>query len=484
MSNVLEFTLGLTTGSFLSRIEEARGKVLGFVGGMLSLEKITEGVKGAFEQGAGLNELAKRTGQSVSDLYKLQRGFTSAGLSADSVGSIIYRMSKSLGGVNEMGEKTGDVFGRLGLRIEDLRSMDAPAALQAILNSFGRLNQSSAASAAGSIFGREGAQSMLQLSRSANEFAEGVGHAAVQARIFQRNAGAFEQVERAGREIKENFKSVFAGIAEGVAPAVLAIEKMLAKLDLSGLGQSIGKYLTALTQAFSEGKLTELIALSLRTGFEMAVAAAPLIFQKLGYILLKVFETPLNYLQAGMTYAIEQMANNPLVRAAMSFTPGGAAIVAGLDTLGISHGGKAAGFQEILKDQMEHGLKFDLGSGEFGFEDMAKDLSERSAATMARFKVIGSGLEKMINDLAARAPKPEAGEKSRAGTGDILMEAFRSKPTDLQKMGFVMRGVGATDHAADTARNTGKTADLVSKIHDKLTNTPSVPMLALTNSHP
>jgi len=469
MSAVLEFTLGLATSKFLGPLEEARGKILGFIGGLVSLEKVTEGVKGAFEQGAGLNELAKRTGQSVSDLYKLQRGFTSAGLSADSVGAVLYHMNRALGGVNEMGERTHDVFSRLGLRIEDLRSLSSSNAIQRIVGAMQQLNQSSASQVAAGIFGREGAQSMLQLAHSGREFAEGIEHAAAQARIFQRSAGGFEQVERMATQIKQDFKGVFVGLAEGLGPAIQQIQRMLGNIDLTGLGAGIGKYLTALTQAFSEGKLTELIALTLKTGFELAVVAAPAIFEKLGFILLKVFETPLNYLQAAMQFAVDQMANNPVVRLLQTAGgPAGPLVSAALDKLGVTSG-KTTSFAEIFAEQQKKGLGFDVGSGGFGLGGINEDADARLTAFRERMKDLTKPLITMVDALAARAPHLAAGETSRTGTGTPLLEAFRHKPTDLEKMGFVMRGASlGADPAAQTARNTAKTNEKLDKVIEKL----------------
>jgi len=174
MGNVLEFSLGLATGAFVGRIDEATAKLKGFIGGLVSLEAVSEGVMSAIEKGAGLEKLSKRTGESVSSLYELQAGFKAAGLSAEDVGATISHMQRSLGGINEMGERTPDIFRRLGLNIDELKKQNAPQQLSAIVGAMARLNPSGQMAAASSIFGRADAGNIAALTRSTGEMAEGM----------------------------------------------------------------------------------------------------------------------------------------------------------------------------------------------------------------------------------------------------------------------------------------------------------------------
>ena len=174
MSAALEFSLGLATGGFLRAIEEASTSVKGFVGGLLGIEAITEHVKQAIEKGAGLEALHKRTGESVSSLYELQEGFKAAGLSGDDVAGTLMHMQRAIGGVNEMGERTPDIFRRLGLNIETLQQENAPQQINQIFSALRQLTTTGAASAATSIFGRMDASNILQIVNSTKEFCEGM----------------------------------------------------------------------------------------------------------------------------------------------------------------------------------------------------------------------------------------------------------------------------------------------------------------------
>jgi hypothetical protein len=89
--------------------------------------------------------------QSVSELYQLQRGFAAAGLSASDLPTALFMMQKSLGGVNELGERSEDIFQRLHLSLSQLKTMSAPDQFNAVLNSISKLGQSDAAKAASGI---------------------------------------------------------------------------------------------------------------------------------------------------------------------------------------------------------------------------------------------------------------------------------------------------------------------------------------------
>jgi hypothetical protein len=441
-SGVLQFSLGLATGGFLSPLGAVTNQLKGFIGGLVGLGAITAGVMSAIERGAALEHLSKRTNTSVEDLYKLEEGFKAVGLEADSVGGIIFKLQKSLGGVNEFGVDTRSVFHRMGLEIEQLKKMNAPQQLAAIAARLSRLNTTGAASAAGQIFGREGAQAMIQLANSTPEFAAAMKNAAEDARLFGRNAEAFSHLQQNIKEIKSRVAGMFAGIAEGLAPGIVAIEEQLKNIDFTGFGQRIGKVFTALFEAFREGKATELIALSLQTGFEVGFAIMPALLEKLGYMMIKMFETPLLYLQAGMEYAIESAAhkfatNKYLKLFLMATAPGAAQALAAIGDTG------KPDWQQTLKDRKSSGLEFNVGTGAFGLEDINQDANQRLADAMAKIKDISKPLFAMINGLVSRAPKGYGIDYSdkKDDSLEAAQNHYKREATSLEKMGFVMGGM-------------------------------------------
>jgi len=512
-SGVLQFSLGLATGGFLSPLNSTMSRLTGFIGGMVSLGAITEGVMSAIERGAALEHLSKRTNTSVADLFKLQRGFKAVGMDADAVGGILFKMQKSLGGVNEYGVDTKSIFHRMGLEIDTLKKMNAPQQLAAIAGGLGKLNTTSAASAAGSIFGREGAQQMVQLSRSTGEFAEAMRKAARDAENAARTSASFARLERGLVEIKGHVQTLFAGLAEGLAPSILSIEAMINKMDFTrfgeNIGQQVGGIMTAFTQAFKEGKLSELIGDALQLGFDSLLIFAPGMFEKIGYFLLRALESPLAQIQAGMEYALEAGAHafatsktfQTIIRA---IAPG-----AGLILGAIGDTGKVD-YQQILKDRKEEGVKFNLFGAETGIGDANKDSDKRLAEAGKKFKEKWAGFSSKLGDFQSRAPNafklsdifgtpaknfkefqktggtksgvwgPIVDAMSRAPKpkgvdkiGDSLQPTvnhYKPEFTSLEKMGFVMGGGSnpILDLNRRTATAAEKTVALLGKISGQL----------------
>jgi len=229
MAGVLEFTLGLQVNKFLEGMNIGSAAVISLAKAGEALKATFEAVWGQIEKGAALNDLSKRTGESVGTLFQLQKGFVAAGLGADAVGGAIFMLNKSLGGVNEMGEKTDDIFKQAGLSVGDLKKAGGSGAMTAVLEKMSKMSQSGATKLAASVFGRGEAANMVQLSRSMDEFRDGMKRAEVQAKVFERVAEVFDTIEKAVARVKDKLAPVFLVIAEHIAPAM---EKVLAMVNI------------------------------------------------------------------------------------------------------------------------------------------------------------------------------------------------------------------------------------------------------------
>src|ERR1017187_5019079 len=122
MGGVLQFTLGLEVSDFLSKAGISSTAITGLAGAGEMLHKAMEKVFQSFEQGAALDHLSKRTGESAGKLYQLQEAMKACGVSAESLPQMLFQMQKALGGVSEMGEDTAGVFHKMHLSIGDLKS--------------------------------------------------------------------------------------------------------------------------------------------------------------------------------------------------------------------------------------------------------------------------------------------------------------------------------------------------------------------------
>ena len=464
-ANVLQFSLGMATGGFISAIGHAQGKVNALIGSFASMGAMVAGVEKAFERGAGLEKLHKQTGESVEDLYRLQKGFTAVGLDAEDVRPAISFMQRALGGVSEMGQDTSSMFHKLGLNMAQLKNTGAANAMNTILTSIGKLNKNDAAKASAGIFGRQEAGNMLVAARSMTEFQRAIAESGPEAAVFGKVAKTFEEIERLVTSIKGKFGNLFVGVAAGLAPALKKGLEWLKSMESGFLefGQNVGKTISALMQAFSEGSLSEVIGLALKTGFEIGCSFLPGLFEKLGAMLLKVFETPLVYLQAGMEYIITNLiATLPKsVQKAMGF-----------------EGAKHTTFAESLAGAKETGPRFNLGTGEFGIGDVNADADQRLSDAKSKMGATAAPLMAMLKGLYERAPKLDS-DKTPPPPKDKLDRSggsqYKSESTQLEKMGFVMGG------AANPMK---RSEDLLGQILGAIKDKPNDPVGAGEPNHP
>jgi hypothetical protein len=450
MAGVLSFALGLETSAFSGALDRAGNRLLAFLSiGKLVSETI-EGVWGAIERGGALNDLSARTGESVATLYELQEAFKVVGISSDSVPFMINRFNKSLSGVGDMGEKTVGAFDALGLSMDDLKKMDAPAQLSAVAEKLALLDKGSGMDVASRLFGREGAANMMQLTRDVQSFRETLAESAREAAVFARNAAAFDKLGDTITRLKGSLSGMFAGIAEGVVPTLQGVADALNQIDLVAIGQNIGTMFTGAFQAFREGKLSMVIADSIVAGFEMAVAMLPGVFQKIGTMLLKMFETPLIYFQSVLEASIQGFM------AAIGDIPG----------IGKATG--LAGFQpqtfgDIVKDRKATGLEFFTEGN--GLDQMNQSANEAMAAGMDKVKTEWAALFGEFADFASRAPETPSPWKPKDTNVPTTTTTGDSKPqkpdvTALEKMGFIFNGGSSVDPTKQTANNTKTLVDI------------------------
>jgi hypothetical protein len=466
-SGILQFTLGLTTGGFLSKIGGANAAVKGFTAAATGLGAVTAGVMHAIDQGAELDRLHRRLNTNAGDLFKLQRGFEAAGLSADDVSPLVFKLQKALGGMNEMGQSTRVMFNSLGLSLTALRQMKTPEQLLAITSALARMDTESAAAVAGGIFGREGAASMVQLANSSYIFAGALAKAAREAAVWQRNAQAFDKIKVSMGEIKSHVDTMFAGIAEGLGPGIQVIEDRLNNMDLTGLGQQFGKIFSAVFEGFKEGKLSELIGLSLKTGFDVGVAGLGPAMEKIGYMLLQAFETPLEYLQAGMEYAMTEalVSSKSGLRAALNNY---SRLIPGVNLGDTLLGKGERSFGDYFADVKKRGVKFNVGTGDFGLSDINADANQRWNEALKKMGDIATPWLAMINGLASRAPAVLGAGDTTGGSGTASLSGeshYKPEYTSLERMGFVMGGNNSlTDFSRRTAAATERTAAGVAQL--------------------
>ena len=270
MAGVLSFALGLESSAFSAGLDRAGGRLLAFLSVGKAVETAFDGVWSAIERGGKLNDLSARTGETVAVLYQLEEAFNVVGISADAVPGMVNKLNKSLSGVGEMGEKTDEAFAALGLRMSDLKKMDAPAQFNAVATALAKLDKGSAVDVASRLFGREGSGNILQISRDLQGFQETLSASAREALVFSRNAAAFDKLGDSITRIKGQVGGLFAGVAESVTPQLQRIADKLGSLDFVSFGQRIGDEIAMAFKAIDLGQFGEYWTLTLQAGVQDA----------------------------------------------------------------------------------------------------------------------------------------------------------------------------------------------------------------------
>jgi hypothetical protein len=299
------------------------------------------GIMSAIEMGDEMKNLAGRTGASIPFLVDLQKLLKNSGVSSMSGAVALQNMQRALTGVNADGEPTNDMLARLKLNVDDLMKMTPEKQFLAIGNAISKLSTSAEQTAASfSIFGRAGA-SLKGVFKEAGFTELGTKQSQLGLSLAK-NADNFSKISAKLRDSGSFFRGFFVEMAGAVAPSILELFRLFEGGDmLAGFGAKLGQQIKfgieVLTGAFKSGMITELLKASFETAvillkdllertFKFAASYLNLLlstdaleglssglidvftgFAKVvGSMLLRAFETPIAYFQAGMEFAVVQ----------------------------------------------------------------------------------------------------------------------------------------------------------------------------------
>jgi len=501
---VLQYTLGLGTAQFTKAISGAEGKIKGLTSSLVALTgvgaamaggfaglrgmaNIIEGTLSAVERGAALEHLSRTTGESAGNLALLQSGLKAVGIDAASAGPMLLMMQRSLGGINDEGEPTAHIFAQLGLNIEDLKRMSAPAVISALADSISKLDNARATAAAAKIFGRGGAQQFLELARSGREFNKALAENGQRALLLARTAPMFEALARAIEKVKSKSKDFYLGFAQYAAPPILKLLERIENIDLTKAGQALGR-------------LTGLLSESFHGSGEILLAAIEVALQRAEFYAAKFASTLAAAVAEGLVAALPLALSAGLeaMGASLSAVWSGAA---NLDAIGWKKEiDRLAKLRQEHPEQWNDDNALQLKNAQRYFSD--SDATARAGAekietarkeSMSNIaRAIGEGMRASLsagaNEWRTFGTPPETAESQKLqralahyaevserfaglfGTGEGSARlpgaglAYQMVASNIQKMGFVMRASSASDPAGQTARNTARTAHLLERL--------------------
>lgn len=279
----------------------------------------------------------------------------------------------------------------------------------------------------------------MQIGRQSADFGESMAETSRTGNLINKNVAAFDHIADTMQKVNTMMRGMWFELAANVAPVIQTV-------------------MDRLMGVFQEGGFASMLGESFRMAFDLAVNLAPATFAKIGAILLKTFETPLTYLQAGMEFVIQKMmeaiANNPLFEFAMGVS---GQLLKGLT--GFQKGFKAEDFSTILENTKETGVRFNLGFGEVGIGEMMSSADSAWSEAMEKFfsKYGGKVAESMVaagRQAASSEPENKALSSASSKNGPQV--------TSLEKIGFILAGTNSRSDEKrflqETARNTAETA--------------------------
>lgn len=217
------------------------------VAGAAAFAGVVAGVKSAIDAGGELNDMMARTGAAGEGLVVMQRAFENAGMAASQVPAALNKMQKALAGVNEEGEPTATVFGKLGLSIAELTALDPVAAFQKIQESISSIADPATRTAmAMQVFGKSGGE-MLAVMTDATAFEQAAEQVGALGKTLSDNAAALDAVGDAFGSLDTKLQQIGVQVAVALLPQLTELGDWMSKTDFSAVGTGIGAIAASVT---------------------------------------------------------------------------------------------------------------------------------------------------------------------------------------------------------------------------------------------
>jgi hypothetical protein len=258
------------------------------------------GVKRAYDLGGSLSDISARTGVAADRLVVLQRVFANAGVSQDSLQTSFNRMQRALVEAQDGTNAAAQALQRMGVPLESLLALSPDEQFWKIGQAIQRIGSpAERAAAAMQIFGRSGAELLTVFADGREGLDLASREVGNQAKILGENATRFDSVSDRLGSVGLKLQGFFVGVAAKLLPQVEQLLKSFESLDLSGIGEMVGKSLADAADAFI-GIITnpkEAIA-TLGSLIDGVMASASNAF-------VRALETGLNFFRDGFGSAVQ-----------------------------------------------------------------------------------------------------------------------------------------------------------------------------------
>jgi hypothetical protein len=247
MANTIQ--IGADTSGFVSGINRAQGSMAGLgsmiqrvVGGAAVFGALTAAAKGfysAMEAGGALVDLSGQTGVAIDKLMVLQMAFDQAGMSAGDVQPVLAKLQKNVAEAASGSADAALKFAQMGVQIEEIQGLSADEQLAKVGEAISNIQNPAQRSAmAMEVFGKSGAKLLSVF--AAGGMADVEENLGAQAKLMLENAGVFDRASDVLGTAGSKVRGLFVGMAAQVMPQFTGLIDELNKIDLTGIGESLG----------------------------------------------------------------------------------------------------------------------------------------------------------------------------------------------------------------------------------------------------
>lgn len=248
------------------------------IAGMFSVflgNGLVEKFKAALDMGGELSDLSARTGATAGEMLVLKQAMQNAGMSGEAVGDGVARLQKALAGVNEDGQSTVDVFGKLGLNVLALGKMSVNEQFAALSAAFQRIEDPARrAQLAMALFGRSGA-ALLPLLRDTAAFTTAETQVGGLAGVMDEAAVKFDTLSDSIGALGLKTDQFFAAFANAITNGT-GVAETLDEIDFTAWGEAAGEAASAIMGALNAVSSAIISLLPVFAGFVAQIVAVRL----------------------------------------------------------------------------------------------------------------------------------------------------------------------------------------------------------------
>lgn len=339
MAETLSYAIRLNSSGFQSGLRQATKSLSAFKIGLANAlvskgfsllqqaaQRFAATFRSSLDLGSELTHLSAETGATASDLLVLRQAFNDCGVPAGSLSTSIAFMNKALSGISETGQRTEQVFSKLGLDMDALKTMAPADAFEAIGRAIGSLSTPAERTAASiAIFGRSGA-SLNRVFANPDAIKQARDSLGSMPAVMTALAGTAESLQTSLGRIGTQLRGAVMGAMYDILPVLDEIGKKIASLDFARFGVNVGAYLKQLWEDGLTGLFYQLVArcniLGVAVWEALKMAFAPLssgstwaaigklaggAFVEAGGLLLKGVAAAVALLIAGTQFAIDNI---------------------------------------------------------------------------------------------------------------------------------------------------------------------------------